>query len=59
MVEHSVTDTAQVAGRLAIIRAEVREYSARPQNADIREQLLETMAIFERVINQLAKPRPS
>jgi hypothetical protein len=48
----------QVAGRLAMLSAEVREHADRPENADIRGELLEAVAIFEKVINQLAKPRP-
>jgi hypothetical protein len=52
-------EAADIAGRLALMRAEVSEYAARPEYADIREELLETVAIFERVINQLARPRPN
>jgi hypothetical protein len=37
------------------MRAEIREYSERPENAAIREQLLETVAILERAINELAR----
>ena len=48
----------QVAGRLAMLCAEVRELADSPENADIRDQLLETVTMLEKVINQLAKPRP-
>jgi hypothetical protein len=57
MTRGGETSAALLAGRLAEMRAEVRQFCERPENADIRDQLLETVAIFERVINQLAKPR--
>jgi hypothetical protein len=53
--EQRKIDPAQLAGRLAEMRAEVREYAALPENADIRERLLETMPILERMINELAR----
>jgi hypothetical protein len=48
-------EAANIAGRLALMRAEVREYAARPEYANIREELLETVTRFERMINLLAK----
>ena len=57
MTERPISDVAQLAGRLAEMRAEVRDYAEKIENADIRDQLMETLGIFERVINQLTKPR--
>ena len=57
MTERPISDVAQLAGRLAEMRAEVRDYAEKIENADIRDQLMETVGIFERVINRLAKPR--
>lgn len=58
MVERPTSDAAQLAGRLAMMRAEVRDYAEKPENADIRAQLMEAAAVFERMINHLARPRP-
>lgn len=55
MTERSKSDAAQFAGRLALMRAEVCDYAEKPENAEIREQLLETVVMFERLIDQLAK----
>ena len=49
------TEAAKIADRLALMRAEVRRYAAKPEYADIREELLETATRFERMINLLAK----
>jgi len=55
MADRPISDAAQLAGRLAEMRAEVRDYAANSENAAIREQLLEMVAVFERIIDQLAK----
>ena len=57
MAEGGAGDRHYAAARLAEMVAEVRNYSAQPENADIRRQLLETVAILEQVINHMAKPR--
>jgi len=55
LTESSNAEAANIAGQLAKMRAEVRDYAEKPENADIRDQLLETMGIFERMIDLLAK----
>lgn len=59
MVDDDTARVDQLAGHLAILRAEVQKCAADPDNAAIRGDLLETVAIFERVINRLARPRPA
>jgi hypothetical protein len=39
------------------MRMELRDCAGRPENADIRAKLLETVASLARIINDLAKPR--
>ena len=55
LTENSNAEAANIAGQLARMRAEVRDYAEKPESADIRDQLLGTMGIFERVIDLLAK----
>ena len=49
-------EASNIAGHLALMRAEVREYAARPEYADIRPALLAIVDTFERIINEPAKP---
>ena len=55
MTERRLGDPALLAGRIAEIRAEVRAFSTQPENAHIREQLLETIAILEQIIDSIAR----
>ena len=54
MMVDDIGEVAQLAGHVAIIRAEVQDHADDPENADIRDELLETVATFERMINRLA-----
>jgi len=55
LTENSNAEAANIASQLARMRAEVRGYAEKSESADIRAQLLETMGIFERMIDLLAK----
>ena len=46
---------AMLAGRVAKLRIEVLEFAARPENANMREQLSEIVAVLEGVLDQLGK----
>jgi hypothetical protein len=57
MMRRGAENSAQIAVRLAEMRMELRDCAGRPENADIRGKLLETVASLARIINELAKPR--
>ena len=52
-----LTDSAEIAGRVAELRADVLEVAARPENASMRERLAELVAILQGAIDQLGKLR--